>query len=62
LEKLTSRKLLIAVFAIGLAVANKLVGLGLDQTTVTQVVLTAAAYIIGEAAVDAAAARNNQQP
>lgn len=56
MQKLNSRKLLLALFAIALAVANKWADLGLDQTTVTQVIFAAAAYIVGEAVVDAARA------
>lgn len=56
MEKLTSRKLLLALFAIALAVANKWANLGLDQVTVTQVVIAAVGYILAEAAVDAARA------
>lgn len=54
MEKLSSRKLLLALFAIALAVANKWANLGLDPVTVTQVVISAVGYILAEAAVDAA--------
>lgn len=60
MEKLTSRKLLVALFVIVLTVANKWVGLGLDQETLTQVLIAAATYIVGEAAVDVAAAARAQ--
>lgn len=51
-KKLTSRKFLSVVVITVLAVANDLLGLGIDDESLIAIATTGAAFILGESALD----------
>jgi hypothetical protein len=52
-SKWSSRKFLVAVFALLLIVLNEVLGIGVDPELYWQLVGVASAYILGESIVDA---------
>ena len=56
LEKLKSRKLLMAVGAVLIILVNDVLGLNINEATLQQVVVIVVGFIVGQGAVDVAAA------
>lgn len=52
MEKLKSRKLVVLVATVLLAVANKKLGLGLDDDTMNKIMIAIGAYLVGQGIAD----------
>jgi hypothetical protein len=52
MEKLISRKLVLVVVTVLLAIANKKLDLGLDDETMNRIIAAVAAYLVGQGIAD----------